>query len=76
MAVARAPRAAQSVAASAPPTDHRTELDGIRLKVFTDRYSLKDREGNPTEDSMMTRNRAANTGICALRPPMSAKSLE
>src|SRR5947209_841210 len=49
MAVARPPRALQSVAASAPPTDHRTELDGIRLKVFLDRYSLKDREGNSTE---------------------------
>ena len=26
-----------------------TKLDGIREKVFLDRYSLKDKKGNPTE---------------------------
>ena len=26
-----------------------TELEGMREKVFVDRYSLKDEEGNPTE---------------------------
>ncbi|HUE76180.1 MAG TPA: ribonucleotide reductase N-terminal alpha domain-containing protein, partial [Chloroflexota bacterium] len=31
------------------PSATTTELDGIRGKVFLDRYSLKDREGNATE---------------------------
>ncbi len=32
-----------------PQMKTKTELDGIRQKVFMDRYSLKDAEGNPTE---------------------------
>lgn len=27
------------------------QLDGVRQKVFLDRYSLKDKEGNPTEET-------------------------
>jgi ribonucleoside-diphosphate reductase alpha chain len=32
-------------------TNNDTKLDGIREKVFLDRYSLKDKKGNPTEKS-------------------------
>ena len=32
-----------------PKEDSFTELDGIRLKVFLDRYSNKDEKGNPLE---------------------------
>src|SRR5439155_10567900 len=46
MALARPPRAS---APAGLPTATRTELEGIRAKVFLDRYSLKDREGNPIE---------------------------
>jgi ribonucleoside-diphosphate reductase alpha chain len=46
MALARPPRAS---APSGLPTATRTDLEGIRGKVFMDRYSLKDREGNPIE---------------------------
>lgn len=28
---------------------YKTQLEGVRLKVFTDRYSLKDSDGNPIE---------------------------
>ena len=28
-----------------------TQLEGIRKKVFLDRYSLKDQEGNPLEQT-------------------------
>jgi ribonucleoside-diphosphate reductase alpha chain len=48
MAVARPPRPT-SAERSAPPAADRTELDGIRLKVFLDRYSLKDPSGAPIE---------------------------
>jgi ribonucleoside-diphosphate reductase alpha chain len=47
MAIARPVRAPQD--ASTVPSEQRTELEGIRQKVFLDRYSLKDRDGNPTE---------------------------
>ncbi len=30
--------------------ESQTQLDGVRLKVFTDRYSLKDEEGEPVEE--------------------------
>src|SRR5262245_19292961 len=46
MALARPPRAS---APAGLPTTVRTELDGIRGKVFLDRYSLKDREGSAIE---------------------------
>ena len=46
MALARPPRASAS---SPVPDENRTELEGIRSKVFLDRYSLKDREGKATE---------------------------
>ncbi|TAK20217.1 MAG: adenosylcobalamin-dependent ribonucleoside-diphosphate reductase [Chloroflexota bacterium] len=48
MAVARAARS-NVTSSVAPPTDRRTELSGIRAKVFLDRYSLKDRSGTATE---------------------------
>jgi ribonucleoside-diphosphate reductase alpha chain len=35
--------------AGAPDTDHITQLEGIRQKVFIDRYSLKDAAGQPLE---------------------------
>src|SRR5436190_13826475 len=38
---------AQSPAPTSPPT--MTQLEGIRHKVFMDRYSLKDPNGNPLE---------------------------
>src|SRR5262249_32133764 len=46
MALARPPRAS---APTGLPTDARTNLEGIRAKVFLDRYSRKDREGSPIE---------------------------
>ncbi len=49
MAVARPPRAPRAIVRTSPPNANRTVLDGIRQKVFLDRYSLKDREGTPTE---------------------------
>ena len=32
-----------------PDTEKRTQLEGIRQKVFMDRYSLKDPSGQPLE---------------------------
>jgi ribonucleoside-diphosphate reductase alpha chain len=46
MALARPPRAS---APAGLPTTTRTDLEGIRAKVFLDRYSLKDREGSAIE---------------------------
>jgi ribonucleoside-diphosphate reductase alpha chain len=46
MAIARPPRAPAS---TTPPGTHRTELEGIRGKVFVDRYSQKDPSGQAIE---------------------------
>jgi ribonucleoside-diphosphate reductase alpha chain len=46
MAIARPPRAP---ATTTPPGTHRTELEGIRGKVFVDRYSQKDPSGAAIE---------------------------
>ena len=32
------------------PMENGTALDGVRKRVFLDRYSLKDESGNPLED--------------------------
>ncbi|MBA2678566.1 MAG: hypothetical protein H0U76_09280, partial [Ktedonobacteraceae bacterium] len=40
---------AKSSTASDTNAENMTQLEGIRQKVFMDRYSLKDPKGNPLE---------------------------
>src|ERR1700674_4989237 len=42
-------QASQVTAGSGVDTEKRTQLEGIRQKVFMDRYSLKDPAGKPLE---------------------------
>jgi ribonucleoside-diphosphate reductase alpha chain len=42
-------QASQVAAGSSVDTERRTQLEGIRQKVFMDRYSLKDPAGQPLE---------------------------
>lgn len=51
-----------------------TELGGIRAKVFFDRYSLKDHEGNPTEPSPEVMWRRVARGIAEVEQSPESRS--
>jgi len=51
-----------------PASDEGTVLDGIREKVFLDRYSLKDRDGSPIEMHPEQMWRRVSTSIAAVEP--------
>lgn len=46
----------------------KTTLDGVRAKVFSDRYSLKDPEGNPVEEHPEQMWRRVAAGIAQVEP--------
>jgi ribonucleoside-diphosphate reductase alpha chain len=53
--------------------DTRTVLDGIRGKVFTDRYALKDESGSPIEDSPETMWSRVARGIAQVEQTAAAR---
>ena len=58
---------------SVSTSERRTVLDGIRGKVFSDRYALKDETGSPIEDAPeMTWERVAR-GIASVEPTPEAR---
>lgn len=52
------------------------QLDGIREKVFLDRYSLKDKEGNPVEKSPEEMWKRVAKGIARVEKPADRKHWE
>ncbi|MBI4079018.1 MAG: hypothetical protein HY429_01845 [Candidatus Levybacteria bacterium] len=52
------------------------KLDGIRQKVFIDRYSLKDKEGNPTEKTPNEMWLRVSHGIAKQEKPKNRKKWE
>ncbi len=53
-----------------------TQLDGMRQKVFLDRYSLKDRDGNPVEKSPEEMWKRVAKGIAGVEKPKNRKKWE
>ena len=49
------------------------QLDGVRQKVFLDRYSLKDKEGKPTEQTPEEMWRRVAKGIAKVEPTAAKK---
>jgi ribonucleoside-diphosphate reductase alpha chain len=52
------------------------KLDGVRQKVFLDRYSLKDKEGNPVEKTPDQMWRRVAKGISSVEKPKERKKWE
>ena len=57
-------------------TDKIMKLDGIRQKVFLDRYSLKDKAGNPLEKTPDEMWRRVAKGIAGVEKPKDRKKWE
>lgn len=57
------------------PSESGTNLDGIRLKVFLDRYSHKDEKGNPTEQSPEQMWRRVSVGIASVEKTSDLRAL-
>lgn len=54
----------------------KTQLEGIRQKVFLDRYSLKDQKGNPVEQTPEEMWKRVAKGIASVEKPENRKHWE
>ena len=68
MVIADLARTGQQTNGSAAVQSEPTQLEGVREKVFLDRYALKDRDGRPIETAPEDMWRRVAKGIAAVEP--------